>query len=68
MSIDLNETNIWQVLFKAIRSNNSSVTSYDDSDIDDDYCCLINNLVIIKSSPDSDYDDSKIMNIDVKAI
>lgn len=50
------------ILFKEISSDDSSVMSWDNSDIGEDYCPLVNNPVIVESSSDFNYNDFKILN------
>ncbi|KAE9521818.1 hypothetical protein AGLY_017789 [Aphis glycines] len=64
MSKNLDENNIYQLLYEEIPSDDDSETSCDDSDNDADYCLPSREVVISESSSDSEYEDSEILNLD----
>jgi len=64
MSKNLDENNIYKILYEEIPSDDNSETSCDESDNDEDYCLPSREVVISESSTDREHDDSEILNLD----
>lgn len=64
MSKNLDDNNIYKILYEEIPSDGSEI-SCGESDNDEDYCLPSRDVVISESSDtSSDYDDSEILNLD----